>query len=145
MMNYWCEHEKNLPTINIPSIIEYLAKHIEGLEGIYLFGSYASGDATEGSDIDIAILCKNRLSFGLKATILQDLNLLTGKAVDLVELRYVDTFFQEEIITTGQLIVTFNKDLCERFEDYIYSAALDFRNFRKSHVEEIIARGSIHG
>lgn len=62
-----------------------------------MFGSYAVGDFTEHSDIDIAVLSKSRWSAKLKIELMTNLTMLINKDIDLVELRYVDTVFQEEI------------------------------------------------
>lgn len=37
--------------------------HIDGVEAVILYGSYARGEAEEGSDIDLLILFKDKLSY----------------------------------------------------------------------------------
>ena len=131
--------------IAIKKIIDCLSSSLDNIQGIYLFGSYASGDATEKSDVDIAVLCIKRLSFDLKLSLTSSLAMTLNKEVDLVELRYIDTIFKEEIIRTANRIATFDRVACEKYEDYIYCSAMDFREFRSPHVQEIIERGYIHG
>ena len=65
------------------SILEYLRSHKEefkeryGVEEIALFGSYARGEATERSDVDLLVSMpsKWRLFYNLKTQIENDLSL----------------------------------------------------------------------
>ncbi len=127
------------------SIVDTVKEYIPDVQGIYLFGSFATGDANNESDMDIALLCKHKLAWELKSVIVDELSDLLQRDIDLVELRYVDTIFKEEIIKTAKRIAELDKLACELYEDYIYCSAMDFREFRKPHVEEIIARGSVYG
>lgn len=126
-------------------IIQYLRENLPEFQGIYLFGSFATGDATQESDIDIAVLCQNKIDYDLLRNITTKLSILLGRDVDLIELRFVNTIFQEEILKTARRIATFDRMACEIYEDFIYCSAMDFREFRKPQVEEIIARGSVYG
>ena len=131
--------------LNIQPIIKCLREGISTLQGIYLFGSFASGHATKDSDIDLAVLCCAKIEFDLKLRLQEELFTLTDRDIDLVELRYVDTIFQEEIVKSSKRILTLDRVECEKYEDFIYCSAMDFREFRKPHVEEIIARGRVYG
>jgi hypothetical protein len=46
---------------------------------------------------------------------------------------------------TAKPIVIIDRMGCDLFEDYVYCSAMDFREFRKPHVAEILARGSVYG
>jgi|LakMenEpi03Aug12_release.lakeMendotaPanAssembly.Ray.scaffolds.fasta_scaffold690241_2 predicted nucleotidyltransferase len=134
-----------MENLNIQAIIHYLEKNLQDIQGIYLFGSFASGYANSESDVDIAILCSNKLNLEQIMKTSSDLSSLFNRNIDLIELRYVDTIFQEEIVKTAKRIATFNRMTCELYEDYIFCSAMDFREFRKPHVNEILARGSVYG
>ena len=129
--------------INTKIIIDYLHKHLPSLQGIYLFGSYASGYANEKSDVDIAILQEKCIPSKLKFELSLDLSLLLKKDVDLVELRYVNTLFQSEIVNTSKRIATFDETACDLYENYILCHAIDFREFRKPLIQDIVKRGYI--
>lgn len=47
-------------------IIELLSKHLEKLKGIYLFGSYARGEQTNNSDIDILAITSEKINLAEK-------------------------------------------------------------------------------
>ena len=127
------------------SLVSLLKKELPDLQGVYLFGSVARGDATIASDIDIAILCKQPLNPKFKSKLTEQLENLLQKNIDLIELRFVNIIFQEEILCHAKRIATFDEKACECYEDYIYCSAMDFREFRKPHILEIIARGSVYG
>ena len=131
--------------MHIHSLLSLLKNNLSDLQGVYLFGSVAMGYATAESDVDIAILCKNRLSSKTKFELTLQLENLLQKNVDLIELRFVNAIFQEEILHTAKRIATIDEIACERYEDYIYCSAMDFREFRRPHVLEIIKRGSVYG
>jgi predicted nucleotidyltransferase len=134
-----------MKTIDTQIIINNLQEKLSDLQGVYLFGSFATGHATQESDVDIAVLCQNKIDYDLQLKITSKLSMLLGRDVDLIELRYVNTIFQEEILKTAKRIATFDRMACEMYEDFIYCSAMDFREFRKPQVEEIIARGSVYG
>lgn len=88
---------------------EDIARHIRTLLAKYrassaiLFGSYARGEATEDSDIDVIVIggknfhATDIFAFG------EDLRQLTGKNVDAFELREVNkgTPFYDSIMRDG--------------------------------------------
>ncbi len=126
--------------------VAYLTEHVSGLQGIYLFGSYASGNQTDESDVDLAILAAGKIVSAKLTEISYQLStLLQIDQVDLVDLKAVNVIFQEEILKTGQRIATLDWRACEIYEDYIYCKAMRFREWRKSWIAEIMARGSIYG
>jgi predicted nucleotidyltransferase len=95
----------------------------------YLFGSYAKGDFTDKSDIDIAVYLQND-NFDAKLTLHHTLETALHKDVDMVYLNDVkNIYLLEAIITQGILI----KDSEERamFEVNKQHEIIDFKNFKK--------------
>lgn len=131
--------------LNTASIVALLKTELTDLQGAYLFGSFASGFASEESDVDLAVLCRNPLPKEIKFKLIESLENLLNRNIDLIELRFVNTIFQEEIVSTAKPIAIVDKMVCELFEDFVYCNAMDFREFRKPHVAEILARGSVYG
>ena len=68
---------------------------------IYIFGSQASGDAHENSDVDIAILCINKIDPLVRWNIAAELADILKKDVDLVDLLEASTVMQHQIIFNG--------------------------------------------
>jgi predicted nucleotidyltransferase len=82
----------------ITKIPELLLTKIPDIKLIYLFGSYASGNFTKKSDIDIAILCSKKLEPVFRWQIETELaNELTSE-IDLVDLLSASTVMQNQII-----------------------------------------------
>jgi uncharacterized protein len=52
-----------------------------------LFGSVASGSNRPESDTDIAVLAKTEISSAFKKSLIEQISLITGTAVDIVDLR----------------------------------------------------------
>ena len=83
----------------ISEIRKFVSKKAEeyGAERVYLFGSYARGEATENSDIDLRI-DKGRIRGGIAlAGLLLDLESDLGANIDLVTTGSLDTEFLEMI------------------------------------------------
>ena len=85
----------------IQSIVTQLAKQY-GAERIYLFGSYARGDMTNSSDIDLRIDKGNIRGFQLGGLLL-DLEASLGVPVHLVptpslDKRFLDAIRDDEIL-----------------------------------------------
>lgn len=73
---------------------------------IYLFGSYATGDVKDGSDVDILFSLKEntRISYYGLAQYLIDLEKLLANKVDLVEEKLVYPMIKGEIDKTKILL-----------------------------------------
>ena len=85
----------------IKTVVSRLAKQY-GAERIYLFGSYARGDMTNSSDIDLRIDKGNIRGFQL-AGLLLDLEDSLGVPVDLVpttslDPRFLDSIRKDEVL-----------------------------------------------
>ena len=85
MSSHTCSEVKimKLSDAQIYSITAYFAD--KPVKKAYVFGSYARGDADEGSDIDLVVELDYDISIGLKFFIMQDeLQDLVKTPVDLV-------------------------------------------------------------
>lgn len=71
------------------------------LQQAILFGSVAKGTATANSDIDLAVQAATSLSATLRQAIIEEVTLLTGRPVDLVDLAVVGEPLLNQIVTTG--------------------------------------------
>ena len=88
----------------IKTIVSRLAKQY-GAERIYLFGSYARGDVTDTSDIDLRIDKSSIHGFQLGGLLL-DLEASLGVPVNLVptsslDQRFLNAIQKEEILLYG--------------------------------------------
>jgi len=69
---------------------------------VYLFGSMATGETRHASDIDVAILPREKLPRAFFATLAETIEESTiPYNVDLVDLREVGTAFRERVARSG--------------------------------------------
>lgn len=96
-------------------------------ERIYLYGSRASGEANETSDIDIAYYDKE---FKNNYLIEDDAQkLLTLLKIDIKNIAFTEERFRNRVISTGKVLYSANKKL--RFEDSLYNFQNAFNKFAK--------------
>ena len=91
-----------LPLDEIKSILKELLKRYHA-EYALLFGSYARGDATPDSDVDVIIVGgKNFIPRNIFA-LAEDLREMTGRDADVFEMREVNagTPFYESVMKEG--------------------------------------------
>ncbi len=112
------------------SIISILRDQIPSIQALYLFGSYADGSAIDRSDIDIAYLCKDRLSSVERWDISQLLARKLDREIDLIELSQTNTIFRYQIILHGKRLFGSGYEV-ESFETLAFSFYLRFQEERK--------------
>lgn len=88
--------------MNLERVTAHLRHHLPSLIAIYLFGSQASGDATEASDVDLAVLVEGRLDPLSLWGLMGDVADIVKRPVDLLDLRSASTVMQYQIITRGR-------------------------------------------
>ncbi|PRR74269.1 type VII toxin-antitoxin system MntA family adenylyltransferase antitoxin [Neomoorella humiferrea] len=90
------------------AIIEYL-NQCRDVVAAYLFGSCARGTGRERSDIDVAVLfagSEGKLHrFDRRLEIIMDLERVTGKKVDVIDIQAAPLLLQHQIIKDGILLV----------------------------------------
>lgn len=94
--------------IEVDRVIAALVRECEGqgriLQGVWLFGSCARGEAGPDSDVDLAILCDPPL--GLDVAVLGDrVSRSLDAEVDVIDLATTSATLGWEIVTSGRLVV----------------------------------------
>jgi len=116
-------------------------------EAIYLFGSYLTPDQRQDSDVDIAVLFPYEKAKVLKNIAMSDcrdaLENVLKKTVDLINLRTVNTVFQNEIIQQGRIIYQQNERSVDEFEMQVMSFYQKLNEERAGILEDILASGRI--
>ena len=102
-LNQLREEKKFVHSISsIKKICRPIFKNVPEVECAYLFGSYARGEATFESDIDILVVCKQA---GLKFFgMISDLDATLGKEINLIthrELIGEDASFLDSVLKDG--------------------------------------------
>ena len=125
----------NITTL-IQSVTSIILKHAKP-ERIYLYGSYAEGEATQGSDLDIAY---DDPDFKDHFLIVDEVDSLeTLVKVDVHNIANAEKRFSERVKTTGRVLYSTSKKL--RAEDGLYNFSNALERFcsivdRKDKLEE---------
>lgn len=96
---------KNIEPL-LKEIINIVKKDIRNSNyKIYLFGSWAKGNALYNSDIDIAIDSEKPLDIDIIIRIKEEIeNIPTLRSIDIVDLNSVSEDFRQNIIANGKEI-----------------------------------------
>lgn len=112
---------------------------------IMLFGSYAKGNAREESDIDVAYFSEQQLSSYERFMLAGDLALLTGREVDLVDFKQIDTVLTMQIFSEGVPIYIKDENEFTRQKMRAYSMYATLSEQRAPIIKAIKERGSVFG
>lgn len=125
-------------------LIETIKEHVQP-DFIILFGSFAKGNARDESDIDLAYFSKQQVSSYERFIIAGELAELTGREVDLVDIKQIDTVFTMQIFSQGIPIYIDNENEFIRQKMRAYSMYATLNEQRAPIIEAIKERGSIFG
>jgi predicted nucleotidyltransferase len=128
-------------------IISTILRHYPRVQGVYLFGTYATAMERPDSDLDIALLlpppeARKEKPFAFSACH-DELESLTKRSVDLINLREINTVFQNEIITEGRAIYVADVAQIDTFEMNVLSAYQKLNEERADILKEIEASGRV--
>jgi predicted nucleotidyltransferase len=124
--------------------VERLRDAIPTLSGVWVFGSQATGDAGEESDLDLAVLADEApdpVSLWENARALAG---IAGCTVDLLDLRAVPTTTQYQVVQNGRLL--WRRDVGAKvYESFILSSKTALDEALAPLLEEVSRTGRIHG
>ena len=120
--------------MSIPQVQAALAKHPE-IEVALVFGSVARGDATPGSDIDVAVQTAAALGVEDKMQLIADIAAATGRPVDLIDLRAIGEPLLGQILKHGQRIRGDAVDMALLMQRHVY-AMEDFMPYVERMLKE---------
>lgn len=85
--------------------VEIIRKHLSLDFRIFLFGSWAKGNALETSDIDIGILGKEKVPWPIMTKILEDIKEIpTLRKIDVIDLRTKEESFRDNILNYAKAL-----------------------------------------
>jgi predicted nucleotidyltransferase len=125
--------------------IDVISRHYPDVQAIYLFGSYGTAVEWPDSDVDIALLLpvstakrEGRLSM---SPCWSELQSHANREVDLVNLRCVDTVFQNEILNSGRELFVRDRKAADEFATLVMSFYQKLSEERKEIVKEVLRTG----
>ncbi len=75
-----------------------------GIRLALIFGSLAKGRARSDSDVDVAVAADRPLDLGTKMRLIEQLAVLTGRPIDLVDLQVADGLILSQVLVEGRLL-----------------------------------------
>lgn len=108
---------------------QYLQQY-PGVKQAVLFGSMACGEARDDSDVDLAIAKDHVLSTNEKLRMVEDLACVTGRVVDLVDLKVVGEPLLGQIVQHGKQLVGDEAMYAELLRRHVFEQA-DFMPYRQ--------------
>ncbi len=129
----------------IKQCIECITHEFSQVEAIYLFGSAASGQMHANSDIDLAVYAAQRFDRLSLWNVSRKLTVITGRDVDLIDLRSASGVLRMQVVSGGERIFCKNIMACEQFEDVVFSDYARLNEERAGILADIRQRGSVYG
>jgi predicted nucleotidyltransferase len=110
------------------------------LLGVWLFGSQARGEATDRSDVDLAVLADARLDPLAVGAAASALERIAGARVDLVDLRAASGLLRVQATHEGRLIAAPDRFRAELFATHALSDFAAFGPNRRMCTEALKAK-----
>jgi len=111
---------------------------------IWLFGSFATGEAGPESDLDLAVLVAGRADPVALWRLAGELAEIAGRHVDLVDMRAASTVMQHQVVTNGRRL--WARDVSAGlFEAFVLSEKTNLDEARAGLLQDIAREGVIHG
>lgn len=130
--------------MDIQKALQHVQDRLPGILAVYVFGSHASGDSNNDSDLDIAVLLPGTADPLLIWRLSGELADIVGVPVDLVDLRAASTVMQYQIVTKGQRQWGQTPD-AGLFEVFVLSEKTALDTARAGLLKDIQKEGFIHG
>ena len=114
------------------------------VDTLWVFGSTASGRATAGSDLDLAVLFRAAPSIDERVELESELADLLGQPVDLIDLDRASPALAMQVLRSDKLLLDRNPSRRFAFTALLPSRYDDLRRLR-APIERAIAKRMTHG
>ncbi|MGP3777962.1 type VII toxin-antitoxin system MntA family adenylyltransferase antitoxin [Halanaerobium saccharolyticum] len=121
--------------VDFEAVKSFLIEELQ-VELIYLFGSYAKGNARPDSDLDLAFLSSKEIDDYQRFLTAQKLASKLNIEVDLIDLKKASTVFKAQIIQ-GKLLYAEDKKQKQEFEMLTLKKYARLNEERKEIIDKI--------
>jgi len=121
--------------VDFEAVKSFLIEELQA-EMIYLFGSYAKGNARPDSDLDLAFLSSKEIDDYQRFLTAQKLASKLNIEVDLIDLKKASTVFKAQIIQ-GKLLYAEDKKQKQEFEMLTLKKYARLNEERKEIIDKI--------
>lgn len=130
--------------VDLAPVLQLFAGEVPDLAGVYLFGSYGAGTARAESDLDLALFAGRPIPRALLLELREQVERLTRRDVDLIDLAAADTVLQMQVIGEGRLLEALDPKSVGLFELRVLRDYRDLKRRRVGIDADIVARGRVH-
>ncbi|MBI3523378.1 MAG: nucleotidyltransferase domain-containing protein [Betaproteobacteria bacterium] len=127
------------------AIIAALQAGLPDLRVAYRYGSAGGAYQRADSDIDLAVLTDRRLGFDELSRLRVELMRLTGRDVDLNDLRQLPVTLRVQIVADGCRLFAANIGAADEYAARTLADYARLNEERKGILEDVWRRGSIYG
>ena len=113
-------------------LTEYFQEHPDDIACVYLFGSQARKQSKSGSDVDIAVLYKDKVPGGfdrLGIPLAGELEKVAGKQVDVIVLNYANVDLVHKVLRDGVILYESDREIRIQFEVKSRNAYFDLKPY----------------
>lgn len=121
----------------IPEITEILRPFSEFA---FLLGSYGTERFGIDSDIDLAVFFNKSVDQKKHGELFFTLEDLTGRSIDLIDLRNIDPIFSRQVLETGRLLLDQNHQRLVEWQNLQIGKYLDFKMDRLGIEKNLLKR-----
>jgi len=125
-------------------LISMVKKAVPGLIALYRFGSQATGEARQESDVDLAILAAEPCVPQRLLALREELATLLHREVDLIDLRAASTVLRMQVLAHGECLDSVQDLAREQFEDAVYASYARLNEERRGILDDVRARGAVY-
>lgn len=126
-------------------IVEVLKAGLADLRLVYRYGTAGGAYARPDSDLDLAILAGHRLSLDEILQLSGQLSRIARCDVDLNDLRALPVSLRVQIVLDGALLYAADAAEASAYATHTLSDYVRLNEARREILNDIRARGSIHG
>ena len=126
-------------------IVSTLRASMPGLQAVYRYGSAGGIYERTESDIDLAVLADAPLDFATQYRLAAELARLTGREIDLNDMRRLPVTLRVQIVTCGVRLFAANPAAAEEYDSRVLSDYAYLNEARRGILDDVRVRGSIHG
>ncbi len=138
--------DKTYSNINTSEMVKNLKEFLlkcDDVAFVFLFGSFARGNLTPYSDMDIAIFFSKKIDFFRSNDLREKLSAILNIDVDIVVLNNASPIIKMQVLKKGALLINKNPKVYNEFFVNTTKEYDDLKIIRKE-IEENILRGRIY-
>lgn len=127
------------------AVVAALQAGLPGLRAAYRYGSAGGSYERADSDIDLAVLADRSLSFEERMQLSVEMMRLTGRDIDLNDLRQLPVTLRVQIVVDGCRLFAADEGSADEYAARTMSDYARLNEERRYILDDVRQRGSIYG